>query len=182
MDAPPGTPQWWTCFLSYTYSKCRETIYRHGHHLETVSASIDPLVKKYSKLNRFKTTMILWCLTLILFTKLIASSNSTGFFTGGCSSSSGRVISYPFGKKVLNPRIRSRWPLNNCFTLAMTPAVSVLQSQHIAKKILKFTTKNLIYHIMKHIICKPLSLKIFHDFKKLIVFFPLVLKYVLHRL
>lgn len=64
--------------------------------------------------------------TFILFTKFIASSNSTGFFGIG-SSSGGRVISYPLGKKVLNPRIRSRCPLNSSFTLNITPLVSILQ-------------------------------------------------------
>lgn len=69
---------------------------------------------------------MVWCFTFILFTKLIASSNSTGFFTGG--SSSGLVISYPLGKNVLNPIIRLWCPLNNSFTLAMTPEVSILQT------------------------------------------------------
>lgn len=65
--------------------------------------------------------------TLILPTKFIASENSTGFFWGGCSSSNGSVISYPLGKKVLNPKIRSLCPLKRSFTLAMTPVVSILQ-------------------------------------------------------
>lgn len=64
--------------------------------------------------------------TLILFTKLMASSNSTGFFFRKGSSSGWRVISNPFGKKALKPKIKSRLPLNNSFTLNTTPDVSVL--------------------------------------------------------
>ena len=62
--------------------------------------------------------------TFILFTKLMASSNSTGLF------SSGSLISYPFGKKVLKPKIKSRCPLNSSFTLIITPLVSILSRLH----------------------------------------------------
>lgn len=68
-------------------------------------------------------------MTFILLTKSIASSNSTVFFAG--ASSSLRVISYPLGKKVLNPKIRLLCPLNNSFTLAITPAVSSLQKKEM---------------------------------------------------
>lgn len=78
-----------------------------------------------NKRQPFPDTTTIW-ITFILFTKLIAWLNSTVFF-GGAASSSSRVISYPLGKKVLNPNIKLLWPLNNSFTLTMTPEVSVLQ-------------------------------------------------------
>jgi len=85
----------------------------------------NPLVE--NKSGKDKLISLNHALTFILFTKFIASSNSTGFLGAGCSSSDGSVISYPLGKKVLNPNIRSLWPLNSSFTLAMTPAVSILR-------------------------------------------------------
>lgn len=118
------------------------------------------------------------CHTFILFTKRIASSNSTGFF------SSGSLISYPFGRKVLNPRIRSRCPLNNSLTLIITPVVSILQSteRHRIKK--SRQTKREIKRVENPKIenFQPLALEILHDFKKFIVFLPLILKYIFHGL
>lgn len=73
-------------------------------------------------------------LTLILFMKSIASPNLTGDFFGGVASSSlGRVITYSFGKKALNPRIRSLCPFNNSFTLVMTLAISILETKNNVK-------------------------------------------------
>lgn len=58
--------------------------------------------------------------TFILFTKLMASTKSTGFFSS-CS-----LIAKPLGKKVLNPRISSGYPLKRVFTRIITPFVSIL--------------------------------------------------------
>lgn len=98
-------------------------------------------------------------ITLILPTKLIASSNWTGFFFwGGVSSSRGKVIAYPFGKNVLKPKIRSRWPLNSCFTLATTPTVSILQTDNINtdhSKLKKIPLNSIGKEKKVHIILQP---------------------------
>lgn len=67
-----------------------------------------------------------------MFTKLIASRNSAGFF-GGPSSS--RIISIPSGKKVLNPIIKSLCPSNSSFTFAMTSCVQILKEKGIVEEI-----------------------------------------------
>jgi len=64
------------------------------------------------------TPRLLWSLSALIKDILM------GFLRQGWSSSN--VISCPFGKKMLNRKIRSLCPLNNSFTLAMTLGASIL--------------------------------------------------------
>jgi len=60
--------------------------------------------------------------TLTFCTYLIASSNWTGPLGG-------RRISYPFGRKLLNPEMRSWWPLRNSSTFSTTLPTLILQNE-----------------------------------------------------
>lgn len=113
--------------------------------------------------------------TLILLTNSIASPKSTAFF-------SGRVILYPLGKKVLNPKSKSSYPLNNSLTLAMTPLVSTLKKQQNTpiktKHISCCKTRKTKNGRDKKGIYLPLSFKVLHDFKESVILVFLVLKHI----
>lgn len=80
-------------------------------------------------------------ITFILFTKRMASSYSKGFLTWCFSSSRERVISNPFGRKGLKPKISSWCSLNNSFTFAMTPLVFILRKYYSQYQEHVFTQK-----------------------------------------
>lgn len=127
------SPRWlqqWTFFQFYTFSACLKMICIHGHRLETLSAK-----NRLAKWKKGEIWIIAWIssikmTTLILLTKSKHSLNP--FLLGGVWwSSSVMVISNPFGKKVLKPKISSCCPLKSSFTLDMTPRVSTLQCSQI---------------------------------------------------
>ena len=159
-------------------------IYKHVHHFESVSVGTKVIIKlQRNNICSWNSTEWNNVFTFIMFTKLIASWHLTVFSCERASSLS-RAISYPFGTKMLNPEIKMLCPLNNSFTLIMTPTVPTLQVETMAHNPLGFRCNVPLIREKNFInaMSVPLILKIFHDLKEHFIFFSLLLKRFLHFL
>ena len=58
--------------------------------------------------------------------------------TSGSLGSLEHSMRYPGGKNVLNPEIKSGWPLNSIDTRSITPGVSMLQTHHFVNSLCFF--------------------------------------------
>ena len=102
---------------------------KHLYHFESVSVGTKVIIKMLgTNICSWNSTEQNNNFTFILVTKLQASLNNSC----GWALSLSRAVTDPFGKKMLIPEIKLLCPLNNSFTMGMTPGTLVLQEQTMA--------------------------------------------------